>query len=127
MEKSEKKKMIEAYKNTQHPMGVFCIMKKEPIENDPRVHVQTAKNFKAIINSTKMKLNSNFYPIRELQNDWRLYGEDAFVIKELEELEYTKDDPNADYSDELEILKLMWEDRFKADGIRKYERRDKSK
>lgn len=127
MEKSEKKKMIEAYKNTQHPMGVFCIMKKEPIANDPRVHVQIAKNFKAIINSTKMKLNSNFYPIRELQNDWRLYGEDAFVIKELEELEYTKDDPNADYSDELEILKLMWEDRFKADGIRKYERRDKSK
>ena len=68
MERSEKKRMIEDYKNTQHPMGVFCIIKKEPIEGDPRVHVQIAKNFKAILNSTKMKLNSNFqHPYQEIQ------------------------------------------------------------
>lgn len=122
MERSEKKRLIEDYKNTQHPMGVFCIIKKEPIENDPRVHIQIAKNFKAILNSTLMKLNSNFHPIKELQNDWNLYGEDAFEIKVLEELAYSKDDPNADYSDELEILKLLWEDKYMADGIRTYEK-----
>ncbi len=123
MERSEKKRLIEDYKNTQHPMGVFCIIKKEPIANDPRVHIQTAKNFKAILNSTLMKLNSNFYPIKELQNDWNLYGEDAFEIKVLEELEYSKDDPFADYSEELEILKLLWEDKYKLDGIRTYEKK----
>ena len=122
MERSEKKRLIEDYKNTQHPMGVFCIIKKEPIENDPRVHIQIATNFKAILNSTLMKLNSNFHPIKELQNDWNLYGEDAFEIKVLEELEYSKDDPIADYSDELEILKLLWEDKYKFDGIRTYEK-----
>lgn len=103
-------------------MGVFCIIKKEPIESDPRVHIQIAKNFKAILNSTKMKLNSNFHPFKELQNDWNLYGEEAFDINILEELEYTKDDPNADYSEELEILKLIWDDKFKANGIRSYEK-----
>lgn len=130
MERSEKKRMIEDYKNTQHPMGVFCIIKKEPIESDPRVHIQIAKNFKAILNSTKMKLNSNFHPFKELQNDWNLYGEEAFDINLLETLEYTKDDPNADYSEELEILKLIWEDTFKANGFRSYEKsltREKNK
>lgn len=122
MERSEKKKLIETYKNTQHPMGVFCIIKKVPIENDPRVYIQTAINFKANFNSAKMKLNSNFHPNKELQKDWSTYGEEAFEVKILEELAYSDDVPNADYSEELEILKLLWEDKFKADGIRLYEK-----
>ncbi|GAB6108431.1 GIY-YIG nuclease family protein [Fusibacter bizertensis] len=123
MEKNEKKKRIEAYKNTFHPMGVFCIIKKVPVENDPRVYVQTAINFMANFNSAKMKLNSNFHPYKELQSDWNTYGEEAFDIKILEELAYSDEVPNADYSEELEILKMLWEDKFRADGIRPYEKR----
>ena len=74
------------------------------------------------MNSTKVKLASNFYPFRELQKDWTLYGEEAFEVVILEELPYTKEDLNETYDDELEILSLMWEDKFIAQGYTAYKK-----
>jgi hypothetical protein len=74
------------------------------------------------MNSTKVKLASNFYPFRELQADWKLYGEEAFEVVILEELPYTKEDLNETYEDELEILRLMWEDKLQLEGYVAYKK-----
>lgn len=129
MEKTKKKALIEHYKTMQHPMGVFMIRLKSDRLTDAtnnhhikKCHIRSANNLKSIMNSTKVKLASNFYPFRELQADWKLYGEEAFEVVILEELPYTKEDLNETYEDELEILRLMWEDKLQLEGYVAYKK-----
>ena len=49
---------------------------------------------------------------RELQQDWTRLGEADFEIEILEKLKYDKDETKTDYSEELEILKMEWEETF---------------
>lgn len=122
MDKSDKKKMIEAYKVMQHPMGVFFIGLETLPTEEPKVLIQAAPNLKAAINGNQVKLRGGFHPYRELLADWKVFGEAAFEIKILEELEYDEDVPDKDYKDELEILKELWIDKFLENGIRQYKR-----
>ena len=126
MEKTKKKALIEHYKTMQHPMGVFMIRLKSDRVTDNHVikkcHIKSANNLRSVMNSTKVKLASNFYPFRELQADWTLYGEEAFEVEILEELPYSKEDLNETYEDELEILRLMWEDKLQLEGYVPYKK-----
>jgi hypothetical protein len=129
MERTKKKALIEQYKTMQHPMGVFMIrLKPEHHLLDSnnqaikKCHIKSANNLRSIMNSTKVKLASNFYPFRELQADWTRYGEAAFEVAILEELPYTKEDLSESYEDELEILRLMWEDKLQQQGYVNYKK-----
>ncbi len=132
MEREKKKALIEQYKTMQHPMGVFMIrLKPDEVRLDinnlavKKCHIRSTNNLRSIMNSTKVKLASNFYPFRELQKDWTLYGEEAFEVVILEELTYTKIDLNETYDDELEILRIMWEDKLSEQGYTAYKKTTK--
>lgn len=52
--------------------------------------------------------------------DWKEYGESSFTIKILEKLEYDEDESKTDYSEELEILKMVWKEKLLNEGIEFY-------
>ena len=111
-----KKELKELYKQMKPPMGVFVI--RSNVNN--KCYLEATNNFKAKINSTKMKLETNFHPNRELQLDWNEHGEGNFAFEILEELEYDKDETKTDYSDDLALLQMEWEEKLAAKGLQFY-------
>ncbi len=107
-----KKELKQKYKEMKPPMGVFII--KNNINGKTFVGVD--KDTKSIINRFKFQLQWGGHPIKELQQDWKKFGEDAFTIKVLELLEYDEKEEKTDYSEELEILKMIWLEKLNPDG-----------
>ena len=103
-----KKELKEWYKNMKPDMGIFII--KNNFNN--KCYIEVTQDLKGTINSTKFQLNFGNHPNRELQKEWKEKGESNFTIEILEILEYNKDETKTDYSGELNILKLLWEERL---------------
>ncbi|MFA5523587.1 MAG: hypothetical protein WDA24_04440 [Tissierellales bacterium] len=52
-----------------------------------------------------------------------VFGEDAFAIEVLEELKYDEKEENLDYTEELEIMRMVWNERVSADkAVHLYEK-----
>ena len=85
-------------------MGVFII--KSNFSNKCSIE---HSRFKRTINNTKFKLNFGNHPNRELQKEWKEYGASSFTIEILENLKYDKDETKTDYSEDLDILRMIWE------------------
>lgn len=72
------------------------------------------------MNSARFKLNFGNHPNRELQKNWKEDGESGFTMEILEKLKYDKDETKDDYSEELSILKMIWEERLQKKGWQFY-------
>lgn len=103
-----KKELKELYKTMKPDMGIFII--KSSL-ND-KCYIEVTKDLKGTINSTKFKLDLGNHPNKELQKLWKEHGESSFTIEILEKLKYDEDETKVDYSEELNILKLIWQDRL---------------
>ncbi|MPN44452.1 hypothetical protein SDC9_192017 [bioreactor metagenome] len=108
-----KKELKELYKNMKTDMGLFII--KANFNN--KCYIEGTKDLKGTINSTKFKLDLGNHPNKELQQQWKDQGESDFTIEILDKLEYDKDESKVDYSDELNILKLIWEEKLSKKGM----------
>jgi len=101
----EKKKELQAqYKLMKSDMGIFAVINK----SNAKYFLETTPDLKGRINSTKFKLNAGGHSNKELQKDWQELGENAFEIKILEQIEYEEDESKTDYSEDLELLKMIW-------------------
>lgn len=97
----DKKELKEAYKHYKPDMGVF-VFKCKPTD---KVYLGYGQNVKGDINSITFQLNCGLFNAnRNLQNDWKKYGETNFEIYLLEKLEYEKDELKTDYKAELRVL-----------------------
>lgn len=104
-----KKELKELYKQMKTDMGIFIIQSKT---ND-KYYLETTQNLKGKINSTKFQLDLGSFRNNELlQEDWKKCGSESFEIKVLDNLEYDKDESKLDYSEELEIMKTIWEEKL---------------
>jgi len=100
-------------------MGLYIIRSK----NNNKCSLEATQNLKGKINSTRFKLNAGGHPNRELQQEWSDFGEANFTIEILEYLEYDeKDEGKTDYTEELSILQMMWEEKLKKEGMEFYRR-----
>lgn len=99
------------YKEMKTPMGAIII--KNNING--KVFIDVSKDTKSIINRHRFQLKSGIHKIKELQMDWNGYGEEAFSIEVLEELKYDEKEEKADYTEELEIMKMIWTERLEED------------
>lgn len=108
-----RKELKEMYKNTKPSMGVFMI--KHLSSN--RCYIESAKDLIGIINSSKFKLGSGLHFNKELQKLWTKDGESNFIVEILENLPYEEAEAKVDYTEELNILKLIWVDRLKNEGM----------
>lgn len=113
-----KKELKMQYKQMKPPMGVYMIRSK----SSNKCFLETTNNFHARFNSVKVKLESNFHPYKELQKDWNELGEEGFTFEILENLEYDKDETKTDYSDELALLQLIWEEKLTQEGLEFYKK-----
>ena len=105
-----KKELKEQYKQMRSEMGIFAVRTKD----GKKYFLETTQNLKGKINSTRFQLQLGSHPNKEMQNYWNQIGEDNFIIEVLEKLEYDKDDElKTDYSEELSIMKMLWEEKLK--------------
>lgn len=111
-----KKELKEEYKNLKPDIGIIAIKSKISLKH----LILCSQNIKASINRAKFQLNHGSYPNKELQNEWKENGENSFEINILEELSYDEDDTKTDYSEDLEILGMIWKERLKEEEIEFY-------
>ena len=105
-----KKELKEQYKQMKSEMGIFEVRSKD----NSVYFLETTQNLKGKINSTRFQLQLGSHPNKEMQAEWNRRGESDFVIETLEKLDYDKDDDSkTDYSEELSIMKMLWEEKLK--------------
>jgi len=108
-----KKELKEQYKQMKPDMGVLIV--KSNLTN--KCHIEASQDLKSTINKIKFQLKMNSHYNKKLQKVWNEYGEASFAIEILEYLKYDKDETKADYSEELEILKFIWEEKLANKGM----------
>jgi len=112
-----RKELKEQYKKLKPDMGVFAVCSK--FSN--KCYIESTKDLKSRLNSTKFKLEIGSHPVIELQKEWKERGKDCFTIEILEKFEYDKDESKTDYSDDLALLKMIWEEKLLKKGYSFYE------
>ena len=114
--KDKKKELQDQYKLMKPDMGIFAVINK----NNAKYYLETTPDLKGRINSTKFKLNAGGHPNKELQKDWQEFGANVFEIKILEQIEYEEDESKTDYSEDLELLKMIWREKLSKDMAQFY-------
>ena len=116
---NRRKQLVAEYQQMKPDMGIFMIRSLD----SQKCLLDVSQNIKAKINSVKFQLGANLHPNQELQKEWNEYGEHRFEITILEKLKYSKDESKTDYSEELEILKLEWEDKLLQENTTFYRKK----
>lgn len=111
-----KKELKELYKNMKADMGLFII--KSNFNN--KCYIEGTEDLKGTINSTKFKLDFGNHPNKELQQQWKDKGKSDFTIEILDKLEYDKDELKVDYTEELNILTMIWEEKLSKKSMEFY-------
>jgi hypothetical protein len=111
MTKEKRKELQLAYKETKWPMGVFGIRNKE----NGKMLVGSSQNLDKVWNRHHFHLNSGGHPNKELQNDWKQLGEQAFIFEILETVK-EKSEGYQDTKRVLELLEEKWIKEQKALG-----------
>ena len=118
--KDRNRELKRQYKLTRPDMGIFMIS----AEGTGRAYLQTAQDLRGAMNGALARLNSGMHPWRELQEEWTALGAARFKTEVLERLPYDeKDEMKNDYSEELNILEMLWTDRLEKEGVRLYKKR----
>lgn len=118
-DKARKRELQQQYKEMKPRMGVFAIRPR--IGN--RVYVQCSKDLKSAMNGARARLDGGLHPNRGLQNEWKLLGSEGFSFEVLEELGYDKDESKTDYSEDLDLLQMIWEEKLEKQGLELYKKR----
>ena len=108
-----KKELIQNYKLTPKPMGVFQIRN---LTNE-KVFVGKSENLDGMFNRIKFQLKAGVHKDKKLQDDWNELGEENFAFEILEELEFRE---NLDIKKELEFLEDLWLEKLQPFGEREY-------
>ena len=111
-----KKDLRQQYKQMKSDMGVFSVRCK----TNNKCYIEATHDLRSKLNSTRFKLVAGVHPNRELQKEWTSLGVDNFTIETLENLPYDKDDAKSDYTEELALLQMIWEERLTKDNIELY-------
>lgn len=111
-----KKELKEQYKQYRPEMGLISAK----CRINGRIYIEATNRTQASINKLLFTLKLGSNRCEELQKDWKEYGEGSFHIEVLENLEYDEKDPDRDYCEDLEILKLEWVEKFRKDNVELY-------
>ena len=115
--KSELKKN---YKQALQPMGIYIV--KNLINN--KILIGSSKNLPGRINRFKFGLKYGAESNRELLEDYKKYGEENFTFEILDELK-PKEDPEYNYTEDLNVLEEMWIEKLQPFGENGYNNKKK--
>jgi hypothetical protein len=111
----DKKALIREYKESQRPMGVYCVRN---IVNG-KLLVGKSIDLPSILNRQRGQLRAGSHPNPTLQKELSEYGADAFEVEVLDTLEVL-DQADNDSSADLRTLEQMWLDKLSPFGERGY-------
>lgn len=97
-------------------MGIFII--KNNFNN--KCYIEETQNLKGSINGAEFRLRFGNHSNRELQKEWKEHGKESFTIEILDNLEYDKDESKTDYSEDLAVLKMIWEEKLSKKDMEFY-------
>ncbi len=113
---TRRKELIEQYKQMKTDMGIFWIRAR----GGSKCFLEISQNVNGLMNRMKFQLNMGMHVNKELQQEWTRLGEAQFDIETLELIKYDKDESKTDYSEELAILKFVWEEKLANDNFTFY-------
>ena len=112
-----KKELKQQYKEMKTESGIYQI--RNTVNN--KVFVVSTPNFKTMT-GRKMELLAGGHKNTALQEDWNIFGQDAFVFEKLEQLE-DKEEGYFDINEELKQLLEKWLEKLQPYGERGYNRK----
>lgn len=115
MDGNRKKELKEQYRLMKPEMGIFIIRSKENKE----CYIEATQNLRAVINSTRAKILNNMHPNLEFQKIWN----ENYTIEILENLPYDKDESKTDYTDDLLLLEMIWEEKLRMKDLEVYKKK----
>ncbi len=107
-----RKELKQQYKLMKPEMGIMIVRSNNCI----KCYIEATVNLKGTINSTRFQLTMGSHRCKELQRDFKEYGESNFIIEVLESLEYDMDESKTDYSGDLTLLQMLWEEKMQKDN-----------
>ena len=119
VDKARKKELTDLYKQTKPQMGIFIIRCK--LNN--KYYLQATQDLRGVMNGARVRLDGGMHTNRELQREWKEFGPDSFTVEILEYLEYDKDETKTDYSEELALLQMIWEEKLAKENLEFYKKR----
>ncbi|WP_339275693.1 DUF2087 domain-containing protein [Paenibacillus sp. FSL W8-0426] len=111
---NRRKELQEQAKEVKIEAGIYCIRN----ERNGKVFVDSTPNLKTI-NGQKFMLQMGTHLNRQLQAEWKEYGEQAFTIEVLEVLK-KEDNPYFDAKDALAKLLKRWMEQLEPYGDKGY-------
>ncbi|NGZ76176.1 DUF2087 domain-containing protein [Saccharibacillus alkalitolerans] len=114
---NRRKELQAMYKEMKQEAGIYRIRHKE----SGRSFVASLPNLKSM-DGRRFELNAGSFQNKELQRDWKEYGEDAFEFEVLEVLE-PSENPYVTTREQLGELETKWLGKLKPYGERGYNRR----
>ena len=108
----DRKTLIEQYKKTKRPMGVYRVRNTQ----SGRSLIGSSTDVRAILNRHQAQLQLRSHAVAALQSDWDTLGPDAFAFEVLDTLEPREDaarDERAE-RDELRALEELWVEKLSA-------------
>ncbi|MHB1651799.1 MAG: DUF2087 domain-containing protein [Desulfitobacteriaceae bacterium] len=109
-----KKELKQQYKEMKREGGVYQIKNTK----NQKVFVLGTQNFKTM-NGRRMELQRGGYRNSQLQDEWKQFGEEAFVFEVLEVLE-EKEEGFFNIAEELKKLEEKWLEKLQPYGERGY-------
>lgn len=109
--KQRQKELKQKYLEMKPPMGAYIIKNNM----NGRALMNVSKDIKSTFNSHEFQLKMGSHMVREMQRDWNKYGKEAFEFEVLQYLDYDEKGEKTDYSEELEIMKMIWIERLDED------------
>ncbi|TCO74637.1 GIY-YIG nuclease family protein [Marinisporobacter balticus] len=89
--------MKRRYKEIEMPMGVFIIRNNM----NGKAFINVSTDVKSTLNRFRFELKKGSHRVKDTQNDWKEYGEK---------------EEKTDYSEELEIMKMIWLEKLNENG-----------
>lgn len=121
MEKARRKELAYNYAHSHRPMGVYRIINTR---NDKSL-IGSSLNLEGVWNKHKFMLDIDKHDNKQLLEDWRQYGEDAFRFEILEQIKPEEDfvadvTELAKYKKLLPDLESKWLEQLSPYGERGY-------
>lgn len=107
----DRKELVRNYKESPPPAGVYRIRNTRTGKS----LIGASPNLAGRLNRHRFQLEHGSHPDRELQEDWKEAGPDAFAFETLDELK-ASEEPGRDPAEELRVLLEMWLEKLEAAG-----------
>ena len=117
MEKDKRKALLEAYKQIKVYMGIYQLRNAV----NGKLFIGSTPNLKSRELTLRMQLDGGKHMNSALQQEWKQFGQDAFVYEVLEQAEVTE---TTDVKHELRALESKWKNALHPYGERGYHKEE---